>query len=150
MLSRLVELNKKRAVEEAVGNIRWLRPEYQIPRFGSDAEKARLAEEKRQAREAERLRPRQGALELQDDLREMMPKGGKPDFPTGDELAETAAVMSVLATTAVPLSIDAIAQRFSQGMRVKRRVELTVLALARLGHLASADGGETFTLRRAA
>jgi len=29
-------------------------------------------------------------------------------------------------------------------------VELTVLALARLGHLASADGGETFTLRRAA
>jgi hypothetical protein len=41
-------------------------------------------------------------------------------------------------------------QRFSQGMRVKRRVELTVLALARLGHLASADDGETFMLRRAA
>jgi len=35
-------------------------------------------------------------------------------------------------------------------MRVKRRVELTVLALARLGHLASADDGETFMLRRAA
>jgi len=150
VLSRLVELNKKRALEEAVGNIRWLRPEYQIPRFGSDAEKARLAEEKRRAREAERLRPRQGAFDLQDDLREMMPKDGKPDFPTGDELAETAAVMSVLASAAVPLSIDAIAQRFSQGMRVKRRVELTVLALARLGHLATMDGGETFTLRRAA
>jgi len=135
-------------VEEAVGNVRWLRPEYQIPRFGSEAEKARLAEEKR--REEERMRPAQAAFDLGDDLREMMPNAGKPDFPTGDELKETAAVMNVLAHAAGPVGIEAIAQQFAQGMRVKRRVELTVLALARLGHLASADGGETFTLRRAA
>jgi len=150
ILSRLVELNKKRAVEEAVGNVRWLRPEYQIPRFGSEAEKARLAEEKR--REEERMRPAQAAFDLGDDLREMMPNAGKPDFPTGDELKETAAVMNVLAHAAGPLGIEAIAQQFSQGKHrdVKRRIELTVLALARLGHLASSDGGETFTLRRAA
>jgi hypothetical protein len=148
ILSRLVELNKKRAVEEAVGNVRWLRPEYQIPRFGSEAEKARLAEEKR--REQERMRPAQAAFDLGDDLREMLPNAGKPEFPTGDELKETAAVMNVLAHAPGPLGIDAIAQQFAQGMRVKRRVELTVLALARLGHLASADDGETFMLRRAA
>jgi hypothetical protein len=31
-----------------------------------------------------------------------------------------------------------------------RRMDLTVLALACLGHLASSDGGETLMLRRAA
>jgi hypothetical protein len=30
------------------------------------------------------------------------------------------------------------------------RLVLTILALARLGHLASPDGGETFLLRRVA
>ena len=31
ILSRLVDLNKQRATEEADGHIRWLRPEYQCP-----------------------------------------------------------------------------------------------------------------------
>lgn len=35
IVSRLVALNAERAKEEAEGNIRWLRPDYQIPRFGS-------------------------------------------------------------------------------------------------------------------
>ena len=33
IVTRLVALNAERAKEEAEGNIRWLRPEYQIPRF---------------------------------------------------------------------------------------------------------------------
>jgi hypothetical protein len=42
ILARLVALNKERAQEEARGQVRWLRPEYQIPRFGSPKEKAEL------------------------------------------------------------------------------------------------------------
>ncbi|MBV9528933.1 MAG: class I SAM-dependent DNA methyltransferase, partial [Sphingomonas sp.] len=32
--ARLVALNHERAAEEKAGTIRWLRPDYQIPRFG--------------------------------------------------------------------------------------------------------------------
>lgn len=35
IVTRLVALNAERAKEEAEGNVRWLRPDYQIPRFGS-------------------------------------------------------------------------------------------------------------------
>ena len=38
LLKRLVELNAERAAEEAQGNIRWLRPEYQDPNYGQNQE----------------------------------------------------------------------------------------------------------------
>lgn len=141
ILEKLVALNKERAAEEKAGTIRWLRPDYQIPRFGSDAERARLAEEKRQARELQRAT--QGSLALDDDLQEM-----KPRFPTSNELEETAAVMRVLASAAAPLSVPDIARTFAQGKAIEKRVELTVSALARLGHLVSTDKAKTFALRR--
>ena len=34
IVARLVALNAQRAAEEAAGHVRWLRPDYQIPRFG--------------------------------------------------------------------------------------------------------------------
>jgi hypothetical protein len=143
ILEKLVALNKERAAEEKAGKVRWLRPEYQIPRFGSDAERARLAEEKRQARELKRAT--QGTLALDDDLQEM-----KPRFPTGNGLEETAAVMRVLASATAPLSIADIARSFAQGKAVEKRVELTVSALGRLGHLVSTDAAKTVALRRTA
>ncbi len=33
IVARLVALNAERAAEEAAGHVRWLRPDYQIPRF---------------------------------------------------------------------------------------------------------------------
>ena len=33
IVARLVALNAERAAEEAAGTIRWLRPDYQVPRF---------------------------------------------------------------------------------------------------------------------
>jgi hypothetical protein len=139
ILKRLVALNQERAEEEKRGIVRWLRPDYQIPRFGSDAEKARLKAEGEKARAA------QTAMELEAEEEE-----GKPRYPTDDELAETAAVMSVLAAAQGPLSIDSIAAHFAQGKQVRKRIALTILALARLGHIASLDGGESFMLRRTA
>lgn len=37
VLARLVALNRQRAQEEAQGMVRWLRPDYQRPRFGTPA-----------------------------------------------------------------------------------------------------------------
>lgn len=150
ILERLVALNKKRSLEEKVGIVKWLRPEYQVPRFGSEAEKARLEAEQRAKKAQEKLRPAQGVLPIEDDLREMMPSAdpSKPRFPTGNELAETASVMRMLAITPAPLSIDQLSRGFQQGRQVEKRVALTILALARLGHIASPDGGQTFMLRR--
>jgi hypothetical protein len=34
IVARLVALNTERAAEEAGGHVRWLRPDYQLPRFG--------------------------------------------------------------------------------------------------------------------
>ena len=138
-----MRLNRERALEERAGKIRWLRPDYQIPRFGSDAERARLAREKRQTRELKR--DTQPAFDLEDDLQEM-----KRRFPTGNELEETAAVMGVLAAAAAPMSSEDIARSFAQGKSIERRVELTISALNRLGHLSSGDGGMKFSLRRLA
>ncbi len=126
--------------------MRWLRPDYQIPRFGSDAEKARLEEERRRAKEEkDKLAQKQGALLFEDDLREM-----KPPFPTGEELEETVDVMRVLEAAREPLTIEQIARHFAQGKQIEKRAGLVVAALARLGHLASADGGQTVSLRAAA
>ena len=74
----------------------------------------------------------------------------KPEFPTENELGETASVMRVLATAAAPLSIQDVARHFKQGLKVEKRVKLTMLALARLGHIASSDDAKTFSIRRAA
>ena len=146
ILERLVALNRQRSIEEKTGKVRWLRPDYQIPRFGSDAEKARLEEERRRAKEEkDKLTQKQGALLFEDDLREM-----KPPFPTGKELEETVAVMRVLEAAREPLTIEQIARHFAQGKQIEKRAGLVAAALARLGHLASADGGQTVSLRAAA
>jgi hypothetical protein len=41
-LARLLALNQARAAEEAAGVVRWLRPDYQIPRFGSPSEQQQV------------------------------------------------------------------------------------------------------------
>lgn len=141
ILERLVRLNAERKAEEARGLVHWLRPDYQIPRFGSDAERARLEDERR--RERAEVRVGQSTLDLDDDLQEM-----KPKFPTGDELAETAAVMRVLAVTPTAITIPDIARHFSQGRQIEKRVGLTIMALARLGHIAMPTT-DAFMLRQA-
>jgi hypothetical protein len=141
IITRLVALNKERAAEEKKGLVRWLRPDYQIPRFGSEAEQAAL-----KAARDDKRKSAQDALELDDDTE----ADAKPKFPTDDELAETTAVMSILATTSTPLTIADISRHFSQGLKIEKRVAMSILALARLGHIASSDGGETFAFRRTA
>lgn len=139
ILERLVTLNAERAKEERSGKVRWLRPEYQRERFGSEAEKATAKAERDDAR----TKARQEALNFDDDLQEM-----KPEFPTENELAETASVMRILAFASEPLSIQHVARHFKQGLKVEKRVASTISALARLGQIVPSDDGATFSVRR--
>jgi hypothetical protein len=129
ILSHVVALNKQRASEEAKSLVRWLRPEYQIPRYGSVKEKAEL------------------------DLAGIAPgqqiTAAKPFFPA-DDLAQTAAVMAVLAASAVPLDSISVAATFKQGRRSELKVRSVLSALTRTGFVGSRDGGRTFALRRTA
>jgi type I restriction-modification system DNA methylase subunit len=132
ILARLVALNAERAKEEARGLVRWLRPEYQIPKFGSVKEKAEL----------ELVGGRTGEGEAK-------AVGAKPAFPAS-EVAQTAAVMSALASASASMSAAAIAMQFKQGRRVQPKVAEILNAIARIGFVSTGDKGETFTLRRAA
>ncbi len=132
VLARLVALNKERAQEEARGLVRWLRPEYQIPRFGSPKEKAKL----------DLVGGGAGA-------EAPAAAGARPNFPA-DDLGQTAAVMAALASASAPLSADALAAGFKQGRKIAPKVAAVLAALARTGYVDTPDRGRTFALRRAA
>jgi hypothetical protein len=127
ILARTVALNKGRFAEEAKGLVRWLRPDYQIPRFGTAAEKAK---------------------QLEAELFAVETKMKKPSFPSAD-IAQTAAVMSTLADATGPLNATEIASTFTQGRRIEPKVRAVLVALARMGFLATQYDGKTFRLRRA-
>jgi hypothetical protein len=132
ILTRLVELNHERAAEEKAGLVRWLRPDYQIPRFGKAVDKQAAKEEGAQIvvpLDAEKTR--------------------KPSFPT-DAVARTAAVFATLAAAITPLDAATIASGFRQGKRIEKQIGAVLMSLARLGHVAIANGGNKYEVRRAA
>jgi hypothetical protein len=131
VLARLVALNKERAKEEARGLVRWLRPEYQIPRFGSAREKAEQIE-------ADLGLPVEAA------------KGPKPTYPSADDGQQTALVIDTLLTAELSLDAAAIAARFRQGQKVRPAVVSVLTSLHRMGLVSSPDNGRTFSYRRAA
>ncbi|MDF2118095.1 class I SAM-dependent DNA methyltransferase [Roseiarcaceae bacterium H3SJ34-1] len=128
ILVRLVTLNKERAKEEARGMVRWLRSDYQIPRFGSIKEKAEL--------------------ELSGEADgQIVAAGPKPSFPEND-VEQTAAIMATLAVASSPLNAADVALRFKQGRRIERKVSESLEAIARMG-FARRDGGRFFIQRAA-
>lgn len=132
ILARLVALNQQRVQEEAAGNVRWLRPEYQIPRYGSAKDRLDLTGGAMNAATAQAA------------------STAKRSFPT-NEHEQTAAVLSALATATMPMTPTALAAIFRQGRRVLPQIEAVLSALTRIGGLVhSQDGGRSFTTRRAA
>lgn len=130
ILARLVALNRQRAAEEAQGHVRWLRPDYQIPRFGT---------------------PRQKQEQLEADLgpAPAAPARVKASFPSS-AVEQTGAVMAALAAASAPLSAQDIALGFRQGRKVEPQVRATLAAMARMGFIAVHDGGRRFAALRAA
>jgi hypothetical protein len=131
ILSRIVTLNKVRQEEERRGLVRWLRPDYQIPRFAKGVDKQAVKEEGAQVA-AELI----GAVEQ------------KPSFPTG-AVEQTAAIFAALAAATEALDAGGLAAQFKRTKATEKRVGEVLASLARLGYVTSVDG-KSFTLRKAA
>ena len=127
ILAMLVALNRDRAREEERGTARWLRPDYQRPRFGREAAVGEQIE----------------AAEL---LALPAPGSARPVFPS-QPVERVAAVLAVLATASTPLDAEAIAQRFRQGLKVRSAVRAILISLARVGEVSTGDGGASFARR---
>lgn len=128
IIERLVALNRERADEEKRGVVRWLRPDFQIPRFGKSAGKAE---------------------QIEADLTAPKAATTKPGFPAGD-VEQTAAVFAALAAATAPLSAADIAAGFRQPRRAEPRIAAALGALHRLGHVSRSHDGQKFALRRVA
>ncbi|MCP5233818.1 MAG: class I SAM-dependent DNA methyltransferase [Zoogloeaceae bacterium] len=132
LLVRLVALNAERAAEEAQGQVRWLRPEYQHP-AGATSQSAPAIDDQA----GEGAAPAGAAV----------PAGTVARQPWPATLPEqVAAVAGVLAGAAAPLSEAELAARFSGKGQWKRRLSqivATLEALARVrrqGTLLSSAG----------
>jgi hypothetical protein len=128
----LVTLNKERAAEEAKGFVRWLRPEYQVPRFGSVAEKKQL----------------EADFGDEEQKPTKTPAAIKPNFPT-DPVDQVAAVMAALAVSDGSVTAADLSRQFKQGRKVEARVAATLSSLARTGFISTAAKGQSFAIRRA-
>lgn len=133
ILEKLVALNHERAAEERRGHVRWLRPDYQIPRFGKDVDKMAAKEE---------------GAQIAADLGLPAPAAGKVSFPT-DAVAQTAAVFAALAASDRPTNVAALAAGFRKTKNLEKTIAGVIASLARLGHVATSDG-KTFALKRVA
>jgi hypothetical protein len=131
ILARLVALNKERSEEEKRGLVRWLRSDYQIPRFAKGVDKQAATEEGAQV-----------AVELIAAVEQ------KPSFPAG-AVEQTAAVFAALAAAIGPLDSRGLAAQFKRTRTTEKKVGDVLASLARLGYVASEDG-KRFVLRRVA
>ncbi len=132
--SRLVALNTERAAEEARGVVRWLRPEFQDP--------ARAG----QARAPEQVEADLGgdadAGDLQAGALAAKPAKAVAKQAWPAELpAQMRALTELFASTRVPLSIDAIADRYSTRGKWKARLPELVGTLEAIGQIRSVGNG---------
>ena len=118
ILARLVALNAERAKEEAAGLVRWLRPEYQIPRFGGQ------------------IAARTGELDLPKAA--AAAAAGLPAFPA-DRDEHPLAVERALRAAGRPMTAAEIARGFTRGgKRVEQRVVQVLGTLVRYGRVTAA------------
>ena len=130
ILERLVALNAERAAEEAAGHVRWLRPDYQIPRFAKGA-----------------AAPKSGELDLGATV--VAIDKGLPAFPK-DKGEQVMAIRAVLQSAARPMDAPAVARAFKGGgKRIEQRVVQALSTLVRYGEITSLPNG-SYAARRAA
>ncbi|VXB05046.1 DNA methyltransferase [Brevundimonas sp. G8] len=129
ILERLVALNAERAAEEAAGHVRWLRPNYQIPRFAKAASKT------------------SGALDLGDNV--VAFDRSLPAFPK-DKSEQPLAIRAVLERSGHAMDATEIARAFKAGgKRIEPRVIQALYTLVRYGWITPLSDGR-FAARRAA
>ncbi len=116
VLARLIAVNRERAVEERHGNVRWLRPDYQIPKLGHKIQKSELGKQA----EASLLLPK--------------PSDDKPAWPK-DRLDQIVIVREMLAHVTKPLVSESLSAAFRgrNTVRRKRRIEEILQTLVAAG-----------------
>ena len=135
LLYRLVTLNRKRAADEQRGIVRWLRPEYQIPRLSDKAK-----------------RPKEGE-QVEAKLVLPAPEDGKPAWPK-DELGRIRIVRDMLGRATAPLSSESLSTEFRgrNSAQRKKRVEKVLQTLVAAGvaqqGIEGRDGGDQFFVPR--
>lgn len=129
ILERLVGLNAERAKEEAAGQVRWLRPDYQIPRFAKGAT------------------ARSGDLDLGESV--VAIDRTLPVFPK-DKAEQPLALLAALAASDAPMDAAALARRFKGGgKKIEQRVTQVLGTLVRYGRVVALPG-DRFAARRVA
>ena len=135
LLTRLVALNQKRAEEERRGIVRWLRPDYQIPKLGH---KVKTPEDVEQF-EAQLVVP--------------APTDGKPAWPK-DEMARIGIVRDMLSRAPGPVAPESLSIAFSGRNSVRRTkgVEKALQTLVAAGvaqqGIDGQDGSSRFFIPR--
>lgn len=129
ILERLVALNAERAREEAAGRVRWLRPDYQIPRFAKGAA------------------AKTGELDLAENV--VAIDRSLPEFPK-DRIEDPLAVEHALLAAGRPMDAAALARGFKRGgKRIEPRIAQALTTLVRYGRIATTPDGR-YLARRAA
>ncbi|MDP3401225.1 MAG: hypothetical protein Q8R97_08910 [Brevundimonas sp.] len=129
ILERLVALNAERAKEEAAGHVRWLRPDYQIPRFARGAA------------------AKSGELDLGATVVAL--DKALPAFPK-DKGEQVMAIRAVLQASGRPMDAAAVSRAFKGGgKKIEQRVVQALATLVRYGDATPLPAG-TFAARRAA
>ncbi|MFN7236794.1 MAG: class I SAM-dependent DNA methyltransferase, partial [Brevundimonas sp.] len=134
ILEKLVALNAERAKEEAAGHVRWLRPDYQIPRFAKGAASAKT-----------------GELDLGAQVVAIGSKkdGGLPAFPK-DKGEQVMAIRAVLQAANRPMDAAAVSRAFKGGgKKIEQRVVQALRTLVRYAEIIPLPDG-TYAARRAA
>ena len=125
LLLRLVELNARRAAEEAAGTVRWLRPAFQQARLG---EQAILETGEEDA--------------VEDDIAEVKPVQAavvQRPWPTG-LTEQIKAVAEVLSTAGRSLDLEGLAAHFNGRGRWRDRLPMLLDTLVALGRARAVEG----------
>lgn len=127
LMLRLVELNAKRAAEEAAGTVRWLRPEFQQAGHGEQAALETGAEDDGEGEdETAEVKPTKAAVVQR-------------PWPTG-LTEQIKAVAEVLAGAGSSLDIEGLAGYFSGRGRWRDRLPTLLDTLVALGRARIVDG----------
>lgn len=122
LLSRLVALNQERATEEARGYIRWLRPDYQIPKLAHKA-------------------PQRAEQQTEADLVMVEPSGASK-WPS-DAFEQLRVVRDALAKSVAPVEAAHISAQFKGGRRRLERVETVLARMTEMGIARAQPEGDT-------
>tara|TARA_R110001606_G_scaffold188015_3_gene335616 strand:+ start:197 stop:1129 length:933 start_codon:yes stop_codon:yes gene_type:complete len=127
ILERLVALNLERHEEEKAGHVRWLRPDFQIPRF------------------APKTAAKQGEMALADEA--VAATGKLPAFPAKDRAAQARLLRETLMRAGKPLNARAVAALFAGNNTAAKiaRVGDMLSVLEALGQAETDGAGRYFT-----